>query len=129
MLIDIAIPILPARDLDQSVEFYQRLGFQVVGRAPAPEDYALLRRDGMELHLFGAPDLDPNTCYAGCYLRVTDAKQLHDEFATLGLTDSGLPRLSSLEQKPWGMREFHVMDPSGVLLRIGDFGNGDSDAG
>lgn len=49
MLIDIAIPILPARDLDQSVEFYQRLGFQVAGRAPAPEDYALLRRDGMEL--------------------------------------------------------------------------------
>lgn len=126
MLIDIAIPILPARDLDQSVGFYERLGFQVAGRAPAPEDYALLRRDGMELHLFGAPDLDPATCYAGCYLRVTDAKLLHDEFAQLGLPDAGFPRLSTLEEKSWGMREFHVMDPSGVLLRIGDFGTGEA---
>jgi catechol 2,3-dioxygenase-like lactoylglutathione lyase family enzyme len=121
MLIDIAIPILPARDLDQSVEFYLRLGFQLVGRAPAPEDYALLRRDGMELHLYGAPELDPATCYAACYLRVTDAKQLHGEYAKLNLPDTGMPRLSALEEKPWGMREFHVVDPSGVLLRIGDF--------
>jgi catechol 2,3-dioxygenase-like lactoylglutathione lyase family enzyme len=125
MLIDIAIPILPARNLDQSVDFYENLGFQVVGRAPAPEDYALLRREGMELHLFGAPDLDPTTCYAGCYLRVTDARQLHDEFAKLGLPDDGFPRLSTLEVKPWGMREFHVMDPSGVLLRIGDIDTGE----
>jgi catechol 2,3-dioxygenase-like lactoylglutathione lyase family enzyme len=126
MLIDTAIPILPALDLDQSIEFYRRLGFQLAGRAPAPEDYALLRREHMELHLFGAPELDPGTCYAAVYLRVTDATQLHAEFAALGLPAEGIPRLSSLESKPWGMREFHVVDPSGVLLRVGDFNTGES---
>ncbi len=125
MLIDTAIPILPALDLDQSIAFYERLGFQLAGRAPAPEDYALLRRDDMELHLYGAPELDPATCYAACYLRVTDAPKLHAEFAVLGLPEAGIPRLSALEAKSWGMREFHVVDPSGVLLRVGDFGTGE----
>jgi len=121
MLIDTAIPILPALDLDQSIAFYERLGFRLAGRAPAPEDYALMRRDDMELHFYGAPELDPATCYAACYLRVNDAPKLHAEFSALGLAGSGMPRLSALETKSWGMREFHVVDPSGVLLRVGDF--------
>jgi catechol 2,3-dioxygenase-like lactoylglutathione lyase family enzyme len=127
MLIDTAIPILPALDLDQSIAFYERLGFRLAGRAPAPEDYALMRRDDMELHFYGAPELDPATCYAACYLRVNDAPKLHAEISTLGLPGTGIPRLSPLEIKSWGMREFHVVDPSGVLLRVGDFNTGDDE--
>jgi catechol 2,3-dioxygenase-like lactoylglutathione lyase family enzyme len=124
MLIDTAIPILPALDLDQSIAFYERLGFRLAGRAPAPEDYALMRRDDLELHFYGAPELDPATCYAACYLRVNDAPRLHAEFSALGLPGTGIPSLSPLETKSWGMREFHVVDPSGVLLRVGDFNTG-----
>jgi len=125
MLIDTAIPVLPALNLDQTIAFYQRLGFQLAGRAPAPEDYALMRRDNMELHFYGAPELDPATCYAACYLRVTDAVEMHREFGSIGLPALGIPRMTEVETKSWGMREFHVVDPSGVLLRIGDFNTGD----
>jgi hypothetical protein len=31
----------------------------------------------------------------------------------------GIPRLDALADKPWGMREFAIIDPDGNLLRIG----------
>lgn len=116
-----AIPTLPARDIDQSIAFYRQCGFTLVGRAPAPDDYAMLRRGDIEIHLFGAPELDPATCYGGCYVRVTDADALHAEFAKLGFPTEGIPRVGPPADQPWGMREFHVVDPSGNLLRIGSF--------
>ena len=36
-----------------------------------------------------------------------------------GLPSSGIPRIDRLENKPWGIREFAIVDPDGNLLRIG----------
>jgi len=62
-----AVPILPARDMDEAVAFYGRLGFRLVGRHP---DYALLKRESAELHLWLCDDrhLAENTA---CYLSST----------------------------------------------------------
>jgi hypothetical protein len=35
------------------------------------------------------------------------------------LPRKGIPRQDVLEDKPWGMREFAIVDPNGNLLRIG----------
>jgi catechol 2,3-dioxygenase-like lactoylglutathione lyase family enzyme len=105
-----AVSILPARDMDEAVAFYGRLGFQEVGRHPG---YALLRREAAELHLWLCDDrhLAENTA---CYLRVTDLETLHRE-----LRAAALDRISAPEARPWGMTEFYVWDPSGNLLRFG----------
>jgi len=105
-----AVPILPARDLEEAVAFYRRLGFQSAGRHP---DYALLRREAAELHLWLCADrrIAENTA---CYLRVDDLNALHRELAA---ADVG--RITAPHAKPWGMTEFKVWDPSGNLLRFG----------
>jgi hypothetical protein len=35
------------------------------------------------------------------------------------LPNKGIPRMESLEDKPWGLREFAIIDTDGNLLRIG----------
>ena len=86
---DIAVPILPARDLDESIEFYGRLGFQLVYRHPELKDYVIVRRAKLELHLFHWPQLDTQTTFAGAYLRVKDVDELYEAFSTARLPARG----------------------------------------
>lgn len=115
---DLAIPILPSRSIDATVEFYGRLGFEG-GPHPFNSSYAILRRGQIELHFFEHEALVPAHSVAGCYLRVRDVDTLHREFASASLPSTGIPRMDTLENKPWGLREFAVVDPDGSLLRIG----------
>ena len=114
-----AAPILPSRDLDATAAFYGRLGFEVAGRYPPPDDYLILRGHALELHFFAFPEHEPARSYAGAYVRLAEVDGLHARFGRAGLPRSGMPRLVPPEDKPWGMREFVVVDPDGSLLRIG----------
>lgn len=73
----------------------------------------------MELHFFTHSDLLPAESFAGCYIRVSDVESIYRSFAAAQLPRKGIPRLDALEDKPWGMREFALVDPDGNLLRIG----------
>ena len=53
------------------------------------------------------------------YLRVADVQSIYEAVSVLGLPSTGIPRVVALEDKPWGLREFAVVDPDGNLLRIG----------
>ena len=117
---DTAVPILPARELDETRAFYERLGFKTIGWWPdAAGGYAILMRDGLELQFFAFAELRPGENYAGCYWRVDDVDALYVVCRELGLPTTGIPRLSALENKPWGMREFAIVDPNGNLVRVG----------
>jgi catechol 2,3-dioxygenase-like lactoylglutathione lyase family enzyme len=113
---DIAIPILPSRSLPASLAFYARLGFEgeIIGG-----QYAILTRGSVELHFFAHPDLVPAESHAGCYVRVQNVDAIYLGLATARLPRHGIPRMDVLEDKPWGMREFAVIDEDGNLLRIG----------
>jgi catechol 2,3-dioxygenase-like lactoylglutathione lyase family enzyme len=115
---DIAIPILPSRSLPATLAFYARLGFdgETLGAA---DDYAILTRGALELHFFMHATLNPAESWAGCYLRVADVDSLYQAFAAAGLPRQGIPRMDLLANKPWGMREFAVVDDDGNLLRVG----------
>ena len=101
----------------------------------------------VEVHLSQWDDHDPRATADMVYLRVRDAdavfRRLHDELAAAGrlylapaagltpeLTaelrareDAGevLTRLHEIEVKPWGQREFGVVDPAGTLVRVGSW--------
>lgn len=115
-----AIPILPMREVEETRAFYERLGFEfeVYADTPDAEAYAFARRGTLEIHFFGYPDVDAAESDAGCYLRVADADALYDEFRAAGVRDVAL-LFAPIEDKPWGMREFAVVDPNGNLLRVG----------
>lgn len=115
---DIAIPILPSRSVSDTLAFFRRLGFdgKICG---AGDSYAILRRDTLELHFFTHREIRPAESCAGCYIRVSDVESIYRAFALALLPRSGIPRICALEDKPWGMREFAIVDPDGNLLRIG----------
>jgi catechol 2,3-dioxygenase-like lactoylglutathione lyase family enzyme len=113
---DIAIPQLPSRSLEKTCAFYRRLGFdaEIIGA-----DYAILERGPLEVHFFLHRQLEPAASAFGCYLRVGDVAAMFEAFAAAGLPTRGIPRMDRLEDKPWGMKEFAVIDEDGNLLRIG----------
>jgi catechol 2,3-dioxygenase-like lactoylglutathione lyase family enzyme len=115
---DLALPILPCRSVSATAEFYRQLGFQG-GAHPFNPDYAIFTRGSIELHFFTHRELVPADSFAGCYLRVRDVQSIYQSFSAIGLPGRGLPRMDPLEDKPWGLREFAVVDPDGNLLRIG----------
>lgn len=102
-------PVLMSRDVERSLEFYARLGFETAFRDSETEPrYAGVRRDAIELHLqwhdaseWIAPTDRPTYRFV-----VEDVRALHDEFETAGVSDMKAP-----ERTPWGTYEFHVRDP------------------
>lgn len=117
-LSDLAIPILPSRSVLETTKFYQRLGFEG-GPHAFDNTYAILRRGSLEMHFFTHEKLVPAESFAGCYLRVVDAQALYTDFLMCQLPRQGIPRMNQLEDKPWGLREFAIVDPDGNLIRIG----------
>ena len=115
---DLAIPTLPCRSVTATVAFYKRLGFEG-GPHEFNSDYAILCRGAVELHFFTHRELVPADSSAGCYIRVLDVENVYRSFSSNQLPSAGIPRMDSLEDKPWGLREFAVVDPDGNLLRIG----------
>jgi catechol 2,3-dioxygenase-like lactoylglutathione lyase family enzyme len=112
-------PIFPARDLVETRAFYEKLGFKPWFGERGGQGYEIVWRGHLVVHFFAEPGLRPDASEASCYWRVPDADQLHREFAGLDLPAQGIPRLTRPEDRPWGMREFTLVDPSGNLVRIG----------
>lgn len=115
---DLAIPILPSRAVNATAAFYKRLGFDG-GAHEFDANYAILRRGAVELHFFTHMELVPAESSAGCYIRVTDVESFYRSCSSSQLPSKGIPRMETLEDKPWGLREFAIVDPDGNLLRIG----------
>ena len=111
------IPILPSRNLDETVRFYSRLGFAEQGRWP---EYLILQRpDHLELHFWFNNSLDPRANDVGCYVRwdtAAEARTLHDDWASV---DFHPGRLHPPAETDYGLLEFALVDPHGNLIRIG----------
>jgi catechol 2,3-dioxygenase-like lactoylglutathione lyase family enzyme len=116
-----AVPILPSRDLDETLEFYGRLGFELRGAPIERYRYLIIGRGSIELHFWDAPDVDPLTTDASCYIRVDDAEALHREWQQVGIESDPVTgsRLMPPRVTDYGIREFALVDRSGNLLRVG----------
>ena len=116
-----AVPILPSRDLRETLDSYERLGFENRGAPPEQWHYLIIGRGGVELHFYGAPHTDPLTTSASCYVRVEDADVLHEQWSAIGVASDPVTgsRLVPPVDTDYGMREFALVDPSGNLIRVG----------
>jgi catechol 2,3-dioxygenase-like lactoylglutathione lyase family enzyme len=104
-----AVPVIPAKDVAESAEFFKRLGFSV---ATPMENYAIVERDSAEIHLTKSLVSAPER--TGCYLVVTDIDAMHSELVSKGVG------LQPPIRQPWGLREMYVVDPSGNLIRFAE---------
>ena len=118
-----AVPILPSRNLGETLAFLERLGFAETGTSYKVWNYLIVSRGAIELHFFSHPEVDPFSTAAMCYLRVDDADALHAAWNEIGVPHD--PSTGSRLMPPittdYNMREFALVDKSGNLYRIGSF--------
>lgn len=115
------IPKLPARDLSATKAFYEEyLDFRQVGATYT--DYLMLALDQIELHFFLHGELNVLENYGMCYIRVAYIEAL---YKTLMAKKAHFPEFSDLETRPWGQKEFSIIDPDHNLLTFGEALGGD----
>ena len=108
-------PLIPGgEDLEQTVAFYeQQLGFQCIHQEGDPIHMAIVKRDSAQIFLLknGDQHLAEGTSLR---INVNQIEQLYAEFQAKG--GEMIHPNGKLETKPWGMKEFVVLDPAGVCL-------------
>ncbi len=117
-------PILPCGDIDESIAFYESIGFKRTYRQVRPNPYATVALEDIQIHLFGMDGFNPEDSYGSVIVAVPDPDSLYQAFAA-GLRKvhgkllvSGIPRMTRPRKKYGTVRGFSVIDPGGNWLRI-----------
>lgn len=110
-------PVLPVRSVARALERYRALGFEARAYDEGGEDpiYGFLEHGSVQLHLARVDDLDPLTTTSACYLYVSDADALFEQWRSANVEGRLIPPVDT----PYGLREMAYIDPDGNLLRIG----------
>ncbi|MEU8773555.1 glyoxalase [Streptomyces sp. NPDC048606] len=111
------VPVMPCVSVEETLEFYQALGFEVSYQQTRPYVYLALEWSGFVLH-FGPPpkNIDPSQEEVGCLVMVDEVAAYHAEFtralrAAYGkVLVKGRPRITRFRP---GARRFTLVDPSG----------------
>jgi catechol 2,3-dioxygenase-like lactoylglutathione lyase family enzyme len=109
-------PKLPMRDKKATRNFYSnKLGFQEFGSADF-DGYLMMQKDGIQIHFFEFKTLDPKENYGQVYIRTNTIDIFYQ---TLLDNKISIHPNGQLEIKPWGQKEFSVLDPDNNLLTFG----------
>lgn len=114
MLTDIN-PKLPMRNKQATLEYYKKMGFEKFGEMDYP-GYLMIHMDKLQLHFFEYKELDSKENYGGVYIRTDNIEQLYESFLEKKII---IHPNGNLEKKPWGQKEFAVLDPDNNLLTFG----------
>lgn len=112
-MISAIIPKLPFIDKQKTIDFYTTLGFAITSDYG---DYLIAVSGTLEIHFFFFPTLTPAQSDFMIYVRTTAIDALYEslQHRKIAIHPNG-----KLETKPWGQREFSVIDPNGTLLTFG----------
>jgi catechol 2,3-dioxygenase-like lactoylglutathione lyase family enzyme len=106
-------PKLPMRNKAQTLHYYQQLGFEPLGDY---HDYLMLQKDQIEIHFFAFPDLKPEENDGQVYIRTHQIESLYQSIKDRNIA---IHPNGPLEVKPWGQKEFSLLDPDHNLLTFG----------
>jgi len=109
-------PKLPMRNKSITKDFYcNQLGFEVFGSDF--ECYLMLQKDQIQLHFFEFQNLNPLENYGQVYIRTQKIEDVYDHFIQ---NKVAIHPAGKLEIKPWGQKEFSLLDPDHNLLTFGE---------
>jgi hypothetical protein len=109
-------PKLPMRNKKVTREFYiNKLGFKEYGNANF-DGYLMVDKDQIQIHFFEFKDLNPKENYGQVYIRTDN---IEDFYQSLLDKKTRIHPNGSLEIKPWGQKEFSILDPDSNLLTFG----------
>lgn len=106
-------PKLPMRNKILTQEYYLSLGVKVFGDNQFP-DYLMMEMD--QIHFFEFKAIYPKDNYGQVYIRTDNIEALYQSMLDSGIQIHPNGRL---EIKPWGQKEFSLLDPDSNLLTFG----------
>jgi hypothetical protein len=121
--------ILPCRDLDESIAFYETIGFKRTYGQIRPNPYAVVALEDIQIHLCGIQGFNPVDSYGSVIIAVPDpdelyqsiAARLRDRYGKLPIV--GIPRITRPRKRFGTVRGFTVIDPGGNWLRVFKLGD------
>jgi catechol 2,3-dioxygenase-like lactoylglutathione lyase family enzyme len=109
-------PMLAVADMDETLDFYTTvLGFSVAMKSP---DYAILECSGATIHFMkaaGESVLQAVRGHTEIYIEVDDIAPIWTHVQTF----KAKYKIRDLFDQPYGMTEFHIGDPNGCLVFVG----------
>ena len=114
-----AVPVLPVSDRRRAVAFF----VDVLGFAELVDEdgqgLGIVNRDAVQVHVWAADGSAPGAeeylaGSASCRLEVVGVDALHDVCAGVWPVHPN----GALGDRPWGAREFSVLDPDGNLITM-----------
>jgi hypothetical protein len=107
-----AVPKLASLDIQRSIAFFEKLGFAKSAHYP---DYGIVEQDSVQIHFWLCTD--PAVPKAtGCRINVSGVDELFATYSKLGVIHPNDP----LTLKPWGLREFSILDVDGNLVTFSE---------
>ena len=104
------------RNKDVTRSYYvNRLGFHESG-STGFDDYLMIKKDQIEIHFFLFKELDPKENYGQVYIRTNNIDTFYHSLNEHGVT---IHPNGHLQTKPWGQKEFALLDPDSNLLTFG----------
>lgn len=115
-MISAVIPKLPFINKDETIDFYNTIGFQLDADYG---QYLIFSLEQTELHFFSHDNLNPKKSDFMIYLKVNaEIEKLYNKLIESGIS---IHPNGKLEKKPWNQMEFSIIDSNGTLLTFGQF--------
>ncbi len=109
-------PKLPMRNKEITRAFYLNiLKFTELGSADF-DGYLMVKKDNIEIHFFEFKYLDPKENYGQVYIRTDNIEVLYKSMLE---NKTEIHPNGTLQIKPWGQKEFSILDPDHNLLTFG----------
>ncbi|MFD0989345.1 bleomycin resistance protein [Mariniflexile jejuense] len=110
-------PKLPMRNKTVTKNYYvTKLGFKVFGSADF-DGYLMIEKDNIQIHFFEYKALNPKENYGQLYIRTNSIDTLYNSFLEKGIS---IHPAGHLQIKPWGQKEFSLLDPDNNLITFGE---------
>jgi hypothetical protein len=103
-------PGMPSTDIGRTIAHYAQLGFTAT---LVLDDFAIIERDGVELHFALKPDHDPRRTATWIYIRVENVDAFYADMKLAGID------LSEPRDTDYRMREIPHVDPDNNLVLFG----------
>jgi predicted enzyme related to lactoylglutathione lyase len=110
-------PMLAVANMEETILFYQNvLGFTPTMQSPG---YSIVERDGQTIHFQKAESEEVMNCVRGhteIYIEVSDIRSLWEHVKPFKTKY----KIRDLFDREYGMTEFHIGDPNGCLVFVGE---------
>lgn len=107
-------PKLPMSNKSNTIAYYNKLGFKIIGNY---EGYLMIAKDGIEIHFFEYQNLNPLNNYGQVYIRLKGIESFYEMLLASAIE---IHPNAPLQSKPWGQKEFALLDPDHNLLTFGE---------